>query len=42
MGVEAGGHRGNFLTDDMSAQVGTMSLPPQVVDAVELPVIAVG
>src|SRR6266481_1542696 len=42
MGVEAGGHRGNFLTDDMSAQVGTMSLLPQVVDAVEVPVIAAG
>ena len=42
MGVEAGGHRGNFLTDDMSAQVGTISLLPQVVDAVEVPVIAAG
>ena len=42
MGVEAGGHRGNFLTDDMSAQVGTMSLLPQVVDAVGVPVIAAG
>ena len=42
MGVEAGGHRGNFLTDDMSAQVGTMSLLPQAVDAVEVPVIAAG
>jgi nitronate monooxygenase len=42
MGVEAGGHRGNFLTDDMSAQVGTMSLLPQVVDAVDVPVIAAG
>jgi nitronate monooxygenase len=42
MGVEAGGHRGNFLTDDMAAQVGTMSLLPQVVDAVEVPVIAAG
>jgi nitronate monooxygenase len=42
MGVEAGGHRGNFLTDDMSAQVGTMSLLPQVVDAVEMPVVAAG
>src|SRR5467141_1991286 len=42
MGVEAGGHRGNFLTYDMSAQVGTMSLLPQVVDALEVPVIAAG
>ncbi len=42
MGLEAGGHRGNFLTDDMSTQVGTMALVPQIVDAVELPVIAAG
>jgi nitronate monooxygenase len=42
MGYEAGGHRGNFLTDDMSAQVGTMALVPQVVDAVGVPVIAAG
>jgi nitronate monooxygenase len=42
MGYEAGGHRGNFLTHDMSAQVGTMALVPQVVDAVRVPVIAAG
>ena len=42
MGVEAGGHRGNFLTDDMSTQVGTISLLPQAVDAVEVPGIAAG
>jgi nitronate monooxygenase len=42
MGFEAGGHRGNFLTDDMSTQVGTMALVPQVVDAVRVPVIAAG
>ena len=42
MGLEAGGHRGNFLTDDMSTQVGTIALVPQVVDAVKLPVIAAG
>jgi nitronate monooxygenase len=42
MGLEAGGHRGNFLTDDMSTQVGTMALVPQVVDAVKVPVIAAG
>jgi nitronate monooxygenase len=42
MGLEAGGHRGNFLADDMSTQVGTVALVPQVVDAVELPVIAAG
>jgi len=42
MGLEAGGHRGNFLADDMSSQVGTMALVPQVADAVDLPVIAAG
>ncbi|MHA7776058.1 NAD(P)H-dependent flavin oxidoreductase [Roseibium sp. M-1] len=42
MGFEAGGHRGNFLTQDMTTQVGTMALVPQVVDAVEVPVIAAG
>lgn len=42
MGFEAGGHRGNFLTRDMSTQVGTMALVPQVVDAVRIPVIAAG
>jgi nitronate monooxygenase len=42
MGLEAGGHRGNFLTDDMTRQVGTFALVPQVVDAVKTPVIAAG
>lgn len=42
IGFEAGGHRGNFLTADMSTQVGTMALVPQVVDAIALPVIAAG
>lgn len=42
MGFEAGGHRGSFLTEDMAAQVGTMALVPQVVDAVRVPVIAAG
>lgn len=41
-GNEAGGHRGMFLTDDVAAQVGTMALVPQVVDAVNIPVIATG
>ena len=41
-GYEAGGHRGTFLTDDISTQVGTMALVPQVVDAVTIPVIAAG
>jgi nitronate monooxygenase len=42
MGFEAGGHRGNFLVDDMARQVGTFALVPQVVDAVTVPVIAAG
>ena len=45
-GFEAGGHRGIFLTQDMSAdlarQAGTFALVPQVVDAVKVPVIAAG
>jgi nitronate monooxygenase len=42
MGLEAGGHRGNFLTHDMARQVGTFALVPQIVDAVRVPVIAAG
>lgn len=41
-GVEAGGHRGMFLTDDLTTQVGTFALLPQIVHAVKLPVIAAG
>lgn len=41
-GAEAGGHRGIFLSDDLSTQVGTMALVPRVVDAVSVPVIAAG
>ena len=41
-GAEAGGHRGMFLTENIAAQPGTMSLVPQVVDAVRVPVIAAG
>jgi nitronate monooxygenase len=41
-GFEAGGHRGMFLTGDVSTQVGTIALVPQVVDAVKVPVIAAG
>jgi nitronate monooxygenase len=42
MGYEAGGHRGTFLAGDMSTQLGTIALVPQLVDAVRVPVIAAG
>ena len=41
-GLEAGGHRGLFLNDDLSTQFGTFALLPQVVAAVNVPVIAAG
>jgi nitronate monooxygenase len=41
-GLEAGGHRGIFLSSDLSTQVGTLALVPQVVAAVKVPVIAAG
>ena len=41
-GLEAGGHRGMFLSDDIGTQLGTFALVPQVVGAVKVPVIAAG
>lgn len=41
-GLEAGGHRGHFLSHDLSEQMGSFALLPQVVAAVQLPVIAAG
>ena len=41
-GREAGGHRGMFLSDDIDAQPGLISLLPQVRDAVRLAVVAAG
>ena len=41
-GLEAGGHRGMFLSEDLTTQVGTMALLPQILRAVRLPVIAAG
>jgi nitronate monooxygenase len=41
-GLEAGGHRGMFLSEDLHTQLGTFALVRQVVQAVKLPVIAAG
>lgn len=41
-GWEAGGHRGHFLSADLTRQAGTFALLPQIVDAVRVPVIAAG
>jgi nitronate monooxygenase len=41
-GLEAGGHRGMFLTQDPSTQIGTLALVRQIVRAVRVPVIAAG
>jgi nitronate monooxygenase len=41
-GLEAGGHRGMFLSDDLTLQVGTFALVPQILQKVSLPVIATG
>jgi nitronate monooxygenase len=45
-GLEAGGHRGHFLNidsvHDVSKQMGTFALLPQIVQAVKIPVIAAG
>ena len=41
-GSEAGGHRGMFLSDDLTTQVGTFALVQQIANAVKVPVIAAG
>ena len=41
-GLEAGGHRGHFLSHDLTKQMGTFALLPQIVQAVKIPVIAAG
>jgi nitronate monooxygenase len=41
-GLEAGGHRGHFLSPDLTIQLGTFALLPQIVNAVGVPVIAAG
>ena len=41
-GWEAGGHRGWFLTHDCNSQSGTLALLPNIVRAVNIPVVAAG
>jgi hypothetical protein len=41
-GLEAGGHRGHFLSDDLTRQLTTFTLIPQIAQAVNVPVIAAG
>ena len=41
-GFEAGGHRGSFLRPAEDSLTGTFSLVPQIVDIVNVPVIAAG
>jgi len=41
-GFEAGGHRGIFLSDDLSTQVGTFALVARLVKTVRVPIIAAG
>jgi nitronate monooxygenase len=41
-GAEAGGHRGSFLVSGDDGPVATLALVPQVVDAIDIPVIAAG
>ncbi|MET3375331.1 nitronate monooxygenase [Variovorax boronicumulans] len=41
-GLEAGGHRGHFLSHDLTKQLGTFALLPQLVHALKVPVIAAG
>lgn len=41
-GLEAGGHRGHFLSMDLTEQAGLFALLPRIVQAVRVPVIAAG
>src|SRR3984957_9131277 len=42
LGAKPGGHRGSFLRPAEDSLTGTFSLVPQVVDVVDVPVIAAG
>jgi nitronate monooxygenase len=41
-GFEGGGHRGSFLRPAEDSLIGSVSLVPQIVDAVDVPVVAAG
>lgn len=41
-GLEAGGHRGMFLNDDLTSQIGLSALLPQLLESINTPVIAAG
>ena len=41
-GAEAGGHRGMFSRTEVATQIGTFALVQQIVEAVDVPVIAAG
>ncbi len=41
-GLEAGGHRGHFLSDDFALQQSTLTLLAQILAVTDLPVIAAG
>ncbi|MFB2863820.1 NAD(P)H-dependent flavin oxidoreductase [Aeromonas sp. MdU4] len=41
-GLEAGGHRGHFLSNDLALQQSTLTLLAQILAATDLPVIAAG
>jgi nitronate monooxygenase len=41
-GIEAGGHRGTFIGKYEKSMIGSMALLPQLVDAVDVPIIAAG
>ena len=41
-GFDAGGHRGTYQGSPETGQIGTMSLIPQIADAINVPIIAAG
>lgn len=41
-GIEAGGHRGMFLTEDLSSQLGTFILLARLLEEVQVPIIVAG